>query len=110
MLSMLNRFETQGWERKVYATGPGSARPVVSKMTLSCLVPARLACVTSSCSAVMMSLRKEQQTQPPEMVTRSSVDRSWFDTAGQWQVISRRVTNVRSTRYPTALHWELRAV
>jgi hypothetical protein len=82
MLSSLKCFVTHGWLKNVNATGPGSARPVVSSMMLSCATaPAARLRVQSVCSAAMMSLRSEQQTQPPVMVTRSSLDCSWLATA-----------------------------
>lgn len=72
------------------ATGAGSASPVVSKMTLSYGCPAAVDLRFNSDNADRMSLRREQHIHPFEMVTRSSLERSWLETAQR----------VKSCRHP----------
>lgn len=81
MLSKWKFFFTHGLAKKVKATGAGSANPVVSKMMLSYGCPAVEDRRLSSASAVRISLRREQQIHPLDMVTRSSLERNWLETA-----------------------------
>lgn len=81
MLSRWKCFFTHGFAKKVKATGAGSASPVVSKMMLSYGCPDVEDRRLSSDSAVRMSLRREQQMHPFDIVTRSSLERNWLETA-----------------------------
>ena len=90
-------WEIQGLEKKVKATGAGSASPVVSSRMASWGVPRTPARAASSRSAPTMSLRSEQQTQPRSIDTRSSLDSRFSTTAGTGRQAGRKAGECRPT-------------